>query len=538
MLTPYGLLLVFAPILAAQSGGIVEGTVVDSVASKGIPGVTVDLTAAGSKSAARSVITDAAGAFRIAGLPPGDYTALFNKPGFGRSFTDNAPNKIHLASDGDTQHLTAKLTQLGGVSGRVLDRDGNPFSRLRVQLTTASQTSNMVMLNSTETDEGGRYQFARLWPGNYLIEARPIEGSLKGGIVNAGGAVPKKEEEKKPPLGPPPSPEGERWMWANTFYPGVMERSQAARVALHAGWDLPGYDIRLQAVPVYRAAGVVLGEDGKRAAGVQVAIDLADPFEHDSDGATSREDGTFEFPSVHQGDWRLMAMRQRGDAVFKGFAEATVARHDLESLVIRLAAPFSVSGKVEWDKSRDPKAEPPIKSVTLESATRGASATGQTERDGTFRIDSVYPDRYKIPLWGLAQGYYAASISLGEREVTGQVVDIAALPPPLRVIFKPATGRIRGAVEEGGAATVVLLPKDEALLNNQFIRSTKCDGEGRYEIGSVRPGEYYALAFRSADLFTLEDRDFVRPLTGQAVSVHVDNDLVATVALKLTPWPE
>src|ERR1035437_8791108 len=193
-------------------------------------------------------------------------------------------------------------------------------------------------------------------------------------------------------------------MWANTFYPGVMERSQAARVALHAGWDLPGYDIRLQAVPVYRAAGVVLGEDGKRAAGVQVGIDLADPWEHDSDGTTSREDGRFEFPSVHQGDWRLMGMRQRGETVFKGFAEALVARHDLENLAIRLAPPFSISGKVEWDESRDPKAGPPIKAVILESATRGASATGSTGRDGTFRIDNVFADRYKIPQWDLRPG--------------------------------------------------------------------------------------------------------------------------------------
>src|ERR1035437_9240306 len=120
MLTPYGLLLVFAPILAAQSGGIVEGTVVDSVAGKGIAGITVDLSAAGSKSVARSAITDAGGAFRMAGLPPGDYTASFTKPGFATALTIGtsigiASNKVHLASDGDTQRLTAKLIQLGGV---------------------------------------------------------------------------------------------------------------------------------------------------------------------------------------------------------------------------------------------------------------------------------------------------------------------------------------------------------------------------------------------------------------------------------------
>ena len=117
------------------------------------------------------------------------------------------------------------------------------------------------------------------------------------------------------------------------------------------------------------------------------------------------------------------------------------------------------------------------------------------------------------------------------------MVDIAAIPQPLRIVLKPATGRVHGNVEEGAGATVVLLPKDETRLNNQFIRSTKCDGEGRYEFGGVRPGDYYALAFRGTDLLELEDRDFVRLLTGQSVSVQVENDRAHSVALKMTPWP-
>jgi hypothetical protein len=134
MLKRSGLLLVLASILAAQSGGIVEGIVVDSVANQGIPGVTVDLSASVSKSTARSAITEAAGAFRIAGLPPGDYTASFAKPGFSEGFSAySSSNKIHLAAEGDTQRITARLTKLGGVSGRVLDRDGHPVPRLRVR---------------------------------------------------------------------------------------------------------------------------------------------------------------------------------------------------------------------------------------------------------------------------------------------------------------------------------------------------------------------------------------------------------------------
>ena len=474
---------------------------------------------------------------------PGDYTVSFKKDGFGSAITGSrTPFRVHIGSGGDLVPLSAELTQLATVSGRVLDSEGHPIPNLAVQLSTASRMSHIMLLSSRDTDKEGRFTFAKMWPGAYLLEALPVESSLRG-VIAVNGAPPKKVEERKPPA-PPPSVKGQRWMWVNTFYPGVVERGQAERIVVRPGWEMTGYDIRLRAVPVYRVRGVVFGEDGKRAAGVAVGITAADRLEHDSDGVKSGEDGTFEFPSVHQGDWRLMALYQKRDQPLsrepglRGFAEAMVARHDLENLVIHLSSPFSVSGVVEREEPRDAKGNRETTSVVLESATHGWGASARHQQDGTFRIDNIYPDRYRIGTYGAPPGFYVESIRLGENDVTGQGVELTPASPPLRIVYRAGAGRVRGTVENGGGATVVLLPRNEALLTNQFIRSAKCDGDGRYEIGSLKPGDYYLLAFPQADLTALEDPDFVRPLAAQAVSVQVDNGRVTPADLKVTPWPE
>jgi hypothetical protein len=176
--------------------------------------------------------------------------------------------------------------------------------------------------------------------------------------------------------------------------------------------------------------------------------------------------------------------------------------------------------------------------ITLESATRAWGQGDSPNAAGTFRIQNVYCDRYTIEVNGRPGGSYLASMLLGDREVMGQEVDLVPGLPPLRVIFKPATGRVRGTVENGAGATVVLLPKEEALQNYQYIRSVGCDREGRFEIDSLKPGDYYAAAFAAPDMTALEDPEFIRTFSSRTAQVQVDNGAAASLDLKLMPWPE
>ncbi|SPE41702.1 hypothetical protein SBA3_4530009 [Candidatus Sulfopaludibacter sp. SbA3] len=171
------LVLCLLPILIAQSGGTVEGTVSDSI--------------------------------NRAGLSVGDYLVSYFKDGYKRQ--RSLPRCAHHTS-GETVTLKAEIVPLGAVSGRVLDKQGRPMPHVLVRLAGASRASHAVLLATQQTGPDGAYRFQKLDAGAYMIEAVPNEPSLQG-IVSS--------------IAPPESPPGERWAWANTYFPGVLERSQA-----------------------------------------------------------------------------------------------------------------------------------------------------------------------------------------------------------------------------------------------------------------------------------------------------------------------
>lgn len=71
---------ILAPTLALAQDGAIAGRVLD-VAGDALPGVTIE--AGGSALAdPRIVVTDHQGRYRVAGLPPGEYTVIFSLPGF------------------------------------------------------------------------------------------------------------------------------------------------------------------------------------------------------------------------------------------------------------------------------------------------------------------------------------------------------------------------------------------------------------------------------------------------------------------------
>jgi hypothetical protein len=72
--------VILAPTSAMAQDGAIAGRVLD-VAGDTLPGVTIE--AGGSALAEpRVAVTDRQGRYRVAELPPGDYTVIFSLPGF------------------------------------------------------------------------------------------------------------------------------------------------------------------------------------------------------------------------------------------------------------------------------------------------------------------------------------------------------------------------------------------------------------------------------------------------------------------------
>jgi hypothetical protein len=331
------------------------------------------------------------------------------------------------------------------------------------------------------TDADGRFQIHHgMRPGGFWLAADP-PSALKP---------------------PDPDPEtGAERAWARTYYPGVTTREAGARIVAGAGAVLPNLDWKLQAVPVHSVRGVLLGPDGNPAAGV--AITAGDPGDPSS-RAWSGADGTFELRLV-DGEWPLSAKLETAAATLRARQWVTVAGRDLDRLQVRLAAPLTVRGIVSIEA---PEAVPrPMKLPSVAFRPHISPLFGELEdmpvgapdADGSFRAE-VYPGLYRILGGAAPPGYYLDATRLGDVPLTAAEVELSG-DAVVTVVYRSNGATLRGTAENCLTGQVVVIPVDRGLRMPATFGKGWCDANNRFQISSMRPGEYYALAVAgSADI--------------------------------------
>ena len=338
-------LLLLAISLCGQNSPAVEGVVV-TPAGVGIARVTVELTAQGQKDAAYRTTTDANGKFSVAAVVPGDYSVSYDLDGYGPPEDEPTETPLHVSPDANVVTLRHELLPMAIVSGRVLDPDGSPVPNVAVEwLNTIFGLTQMT----ATTDDQGRFRFPRITPGTYIFRAAPdsnIDRYMK---------VLSKPRQERP--APGYRLEAGRKIWAPTYFPNSLDQAQASRIRIRGGEDQQGYDIHLQQSTAFRIRGVALDENGHGARAL-VKLKSADTQDMTSGRPgyaeiDSGEDGSFEFPTVGPGRWRVVAAVKdlKGDR--RGFAAVLVTRYDLENIRIQLNAPFLVTASAEGPPPRD-----------------------------------------------------------------------------------------------------------------------------------------------------------------------------------------
>ncbi len=480
----------------AQDAGIVQGAVADASSHAPIANAHVRLESAGARQTPeRSAVTGDTGSYRITGLAPGDYTAGFEADGYLGS--TSAVIHIGLAA----VRVNAELWRAAVLRGRVLEEDGQPAKAIPVELYPYRRGAPL----SVKTGSDGGFEFSGVAPGVYALAARPAPD-----LRDASAAAP-------------------------TWFPASTVRAQAERITARPGAEISGLEIRVRRVPVWSVEGTALDEQGRPLAAVSIKLRPDDEWQPEETVAPTTADGAFRFAAVRAGDWRLTA----SGAGREGYAQFSVDRGPVAAVALRLYPPFAFAGFIERADPPDAAGKRKATGVYLiPQDGDGRQVIAFHEADGSIRFPKVQPGRYVISPVGYIPGSYVESVTLGGRDVTARPVDLLDGALPFRVVYRANAGRVRGTVEKGAGNIVVIVPADEALLDPQFIRAVRCDDAGRFEVGSLRPGDYFAFAFDRTDNAALSDPAFIRGLRAAAVAVHVEAAQPADVELRVTPWPE
>jgi hypothetical protein len=510
-----------ATLLYAQDTGSVVGTVINSVSGAGVPEMNVLLWA---KGAQYQATTDDSGTFRIEQIAPGSYRSRYDKQGFIPLQPDRNP--IAVTASPDPVRVRVEMSPYAKLRGRVVDSEGNPAASVAVAI--RSFQSNYSQ-HTTRTEDDGTFLFDGLTAGVFFLLATPAPASGQIALVP-------------------------------TYFPSAEEPAEAEKIMVRAGLESAGYEIHLRARRVYRLSGAVVDQAGKPVPRAEISLVStvegmsAPPGSSDSGvlifgtlkreteiGVIAGDDGTFQFPAVRPGPWRLVASHQRrtgGDekaAAEGGAVAVTIADHDVFDLQIPVAPLVTLEGTAEF-KGDPPRGATRAGGLMLMTADGQGSVLAVSQPDGTLRVPHLIPGAYRFfSLPGPTFLFSPVSVLLGDREVLGQVVEITEPAPPLRVLYRANPGSVRGTVEKGACEVIVLVANP--AVPPFASRSHDCKAGEPFEIAGVPPGDYYALAFDRLDRTALRDPAYLLPLLPTAVRVSVGQGPAPFIQLPITHLP-
>lgn len=550
MRTAFGLLL-FLASASAQTAPVkarVEGRLENALTGEPLrKGILHLLRATSAFREPRYVVeSDSQGNFVFEQVDPGSYVLSGDRAGFlrgnyGARFLANGES-IRLRA-GEKRLLRLALTPQSAMSGRVLDLDGDPLTNIEPKIEidawrwrwSESAGGRLLQLVArVAPDEAGNFRLATLPKGQYYLSASNL--STLGVRYRA-------------PV------EG----YATTYYPGVLSVDQAQPVAVAAGEEVVGLNLRLKRSRLAKIRGTVANHYSFRPLNL-MAIELV-PLDRPSEAfpmsarSVTVQDGSFEFAGVVPGRYSIVARDNSPAEHLVARTDLAVAEKDVDNVRVELLAGADVKCVVRVDR---PRAEVhdrpegawqdnPVKAtVMLRNAEGGPSTVVVATQDtpgGPLALRDIPPGRYWVDVTNLPPDFYVKWIRFGEREVTGTPVKVSqgGSEPRLEVMLSDKSATLSGVVTDASGepvrvAQVMLAPATPELERvSRLVKGTVSGAGGTFRFEGVAPGQYVVLAFEDAEPGLAEDPEYRAEFAASATSVNLTPSGVRTIEVRAVP---
>lgn len=481
---------------AAEQTGEIRGRVTDKETGRPLPYAQVMLREE-ALNLQRSAVTDDAGVYRFAGLPPGQYGGLVD-PGPYRTGYDfqpliasAKPNPIDLPK-GAVREINVALPRTAVVPVRVVDEFGAPLSEVRLAVYGWPGMNRTGSSMFHGTDDRGRTRISGLRPGRYVI---CTDTFTTGSTETATNAV--------------------RERLLRTCYPSAADESNAEPVTVGVS-PVEEIEIRMRRGRTFTVSGVVLDASDAPAAGALVALTTFRPGSSSgSAGFQVLPDGRFRISNVAPGPYGLEVSiggaHRPGErrAREAAFVPIRVADADMDDLVVTLNKGVDVPGRFVLEDPAQELPTPQGSGLTIDARLAEDFLSGSGSRihtyarpDRTFTLPEVFGSR-ALEFRGVPPGWYVKSVRWRGDEVIDTPIDFARgdAAASLEVVLSSRgatlTGRViddRGNPVRGGY--VLLLRADGDRVNDSAVEAVT-SATGGFRLGPLREGEYVAVAFGS-----------------------------------------
>jgi len=479
----------------------VAGKVISQADGHPIAHASLSLLSIPERKPLQSTTSDADGAFTFSEVPAGKYELRGEAPGFVRTTYDEHggfSTAIVTGSTVSAGSLVFELIPRSTLSGTISDSSGDPVPSASLHLFRQAEDfgqGSIVHVGMAMTNDLGRYEFANLSAGSYLlaVQAQPWYASnligLEPGSIGISGP-------RDPSLAV---------AYPITYYPGVTDPLQAAAIVLRPG-DTSA-DLRLGAVPA-----------------IQLTFhNPAPPQRNARDGVdvAARNRPPQLFVSIFGTRQFVPASVQAvgGETVLSGFAPGDYLLSSSSS------GPNGNPEPVHLSSSGPPDLPSQAKAVQLRLALRlpdGSAVPGRsaislvTGHESSDPITAVANSKGEVDLT-VSPADYFLQVTLGsEPAIVEQVLAGTAIIPanPLHiaspapsagslaytVTVVPANITVNGVAQRDGkpcpGAFILLVPAGE-LRNPRNWRTQQSDLDGSFDLSAVAPGSYLLFAIEN-----------------------------------------
>lgn len=462
--------IVFCAASASAQTASIEGVVTSSITGSPLVRVQVVLKNPADNSGSQfGAQTTDDGRFSITGiLATRDYVLSAARPGY-------APGRVSLVLQRNERRIIQfKLVPTGAISGRITNSAGEPIERARVVAEGPDR-------KESTTGEDGHFRVGGLTPGKYRLKAvgecRVCRVFLSKPEILADGSSQLRD--------------------APTWYPGVLESTQARRVEVRPDSESTAINIQLTGVPFVRVSGRVIGMPREA---VQGYATLGSHSIGGGVGNPIKPDGSFQFWGVDPGKYWLSAAwgGRNASRVSTELIQIEVGGSNVDNVELRVLPASNLAGHLLMETIGFPQHDAHVR-VTLRRIGFAANDadSASVAPDDTFKLHNVSAGKYAVSV--SRDGAYVKSMGLGATEFDGDILDLsnASSAAELTLFLSNAVGSISGTVHQANgspAEALVILARDRGEETLIISRSTGAQGNGSYSFPNVAPGIYKVIA--------------------------------------------
>jgi Carboxypeptidase regulatory-like domain len=517
------------PTPAAPDRGAIRGHVLQSKSGEPVTKALVILKRGQEPGTGAS--TDASGAFRFDDLDPAAYTLSAERTGFVLD-PESERSVVNVKAGPEQSEVTLKMIRTSAISGRVLDREGEPLTGATVEVVPINRKNDSIPSFHAATDDRGQYRAYNIPPGKYRI-AVSYEPPFEQRQVRMQRAA---DRSNNPP----------QETYTLTYYPAALDAKQAQTVTVEGGADLQGLDVRMLSARGVTVRGVVSAAGGAPA-GAIVFVNLA-PLRR-AIGLRTYENliqdssGEFELPQVLAGSYALAATAPLGDKKLSAHQVVDVGTADIDGIQLTLSPPQTVGGVIVLPEGRKMPTGLVAMLASREIRYDGGGGLTQPGSDGEFQIRDVAPGDYDVVLASTGPGddLYVSAIQVGDEDALAGGVHVGtSAVGRMKIILKGNGGAVHASVRYAAGTPfpdshVRLVPDAPRRAQMALYGECKTDASGACDLLGVAPGSYGVFAFADERQVDFRDPAATADIEDSGKTINVAEGERQSIELTVAP---